>query len=65
MAVDDVLRRSSRLPQSNLIWTFGGKLVDQDPSGEPASALLERIRAERGATRTSTARRRKSRGAAS
>ncbi len=38
--------RSSRLRQSILKWSFEG-LVDQDPSGEPASALLERIRAER------------------
>ena len=39
--------RASRLRQSILKWAFEGKLVDQDPNDEPASVLLERIRAER------------------
>lgn len=39
--------RIARLRQSILKWAFEGKLVDQDPSDEPASALLARIRAER------------------
>ena len=39
--------RISRLRQSILKWAFEGRLVDQDPNDEPASVLLERIRAER------------------
>jgi len=40
-------RRLGRLRQSILKWAFEGRLVDQDPSDEPAEVLLERIRAER------------------
>jgi len=43
-------RRCARLRQAILKWAFEGKLVDQDPSDEPASLLLERIRADRVAT---------------
>lgn len=43
-------QRCTRLRQSILKWAFEGKLADQDPSGEPASALLERIKAEREVT---------------
>jgi type I restriction enzyme S subunit len=39
--------RVPRLRQSVLRWAFEGRLVDQDPTDEPASALLERIRDER------------------
>lgn len=39
--------RVDRLRQAVLKWAFAGKLVDQDPNDEPASVLLERIRAER------------------
>lgn len=43
------LRRAARLRQSILEKAFRGELVPQDPSDEPASFLLERIRAERAA----------------
>lgn len=42
-------RRADRLRQSILKRAFEGKLVPQDPNDEAASALLDRIRAERSA----------------
>lgn len=41
------IARLVRLRQSILKWAFEGRLVDQDPTDEPAAVLLERIRAER------------------
>ncbi len=43
--------RSARLRQAILKWAFEGKLADQDPTDEPASVLLERIKAERTAAK--------------
>jgi type I restriction enzyme, S subunit len=41
------LKRAARMRQAILKRAFEGKLVPQDPNDEPASVLLERIRAER------------------
>jgi type I restriction enzyme S subunit len=48
--------RVARLRQSILKWAFEGRLVDQDPTDEPASVLLERIRADREAKPAQRAR---------
>ena len=40
----------SQLDQSILAKAFRGELVPQDPNDEPASVLLDRIRAEREAS---------------
>jgi len=50
-------RRCARVRQSILKWAFEGKLVDQDPNDEPASALLARIKAEQPAAPSKKPRR--------
>jgi len=42
----------SQLDQSILAKAFRGELVPQDPTDEPASILLDRIRAEREKNKT-------------
>lgn len=48
--VNEARTRIDRLSQSILAKAFRGELVSQDPIDEPASTLLERIRASRAAT---------------
>lgn len=55
-SVDAGMARSSALRRSVLKAAFEGQLVPQDPSDEPASVLLDRIRAEQAAA-PKTARR--------
>lgn len=45
--IDNHLEKSEALRQSILKRAFSGKLVGQNPKDEPASVLLERIRAEK------------------
>lgn len=49
MRIDFSLKQTTAQRQNILRATFAGELVPQDPSDEPASALLERIRAQRAA----------------
>ena len=53
--------RIDHLSQSILAKAFRGELVPQDPNDEPASVLLERIRAERAAQAAVKPRGRKTR----
>ncbi|WP_223428147.1 restriction endonuclease subunit S [Tateyamaria pelophila] len=50
------LKRSASLRQSILKDAFAGRLVPQDPADEPASALLERIKAEQSTAPKKTGR---------
>ena len=45
--IEREIRRSDSLRQSILSRAFSGQLVEQDPNDEPASVLLDRIRAEK------------------
>ena len=51
-AIELSLKQSTAQRQNILKAAFSGQLVAQDPSDEPASELLERIRAERAAQQT-------------
>lgn len=63
-AIDTALNQSTAQRQNILRAAFAGQLVPQDPNDEPASVLLERIRAER-ATAGSTKKPRGSKAAKS
>ena len=60
-AVDASLQRAERLRQSILKRAFSGQLVPQNPDDEPASVLLERIRAQRDAEQAAAAKKRPAR----
>ena len=57
-AVQHALKRAARLRQSILKRAFSGQLVPQNPNDEPASQLLERIRADRAAQTAAKPKRR-------
>jgi type I restriction enzyme S subunit len=55
------LAKAAALRRSLLHRAFTGRLVPQDPDDEPASVLLDRIRAERGAQSVKPQRKRRAR----
>jgi type I restriction enzyme S subunit len=58
-AVESALAMAASLRRSVLAQGFSGRLVPPDPGDEPASALIECIRAERASSPTSNPRRKK------
>ncbi|MBN2700743.1 MAG: hypothetical protein JXR29_04755 [Methylothermaceae bacterium] len=58
-SIDNELRKADLFRRSILKRAFEGKLVPQDPNDEPASTLLERIRAEQEKAPKSRRRRQK------
>ena len=58
-ALNETLVRGERLRQSILKMAFEGKLVPHDPTDEPASVLLERIKAEKAKRETEKKTRKK------
>lgn len=57
IAIEHALKQSAAQRTNILKAAFSGQLVPQDPNDEPASVLLERIRAERLANAQSTTKR--------
>jgi type I restriction enzyme S subunit len=53
--VEQNLKRVEIMEQSILAKVFRGELVSQDPNDEPASALLQRIKAAKQQPKTKTA----------
>lgn len=58
-AVEQSIKRAERLRQSILKRAFEGKVVPQDPTDEPASVLLQRIKAEKAKRETEKKTRKK------
>lgn len=56
-AIETALKQSTAQRQNILRAAFSGQLVPQDPDDEPATVLLERIRAERATQRGTPTRR--------
>ena len=62
--IEEDLRRSEALRQSILKKAFSGQLVEQDPNDEPASVLLEQIKAENAVEENSNKKSKKRKAAA-
>jgi type I restriction enzyme S subunit len=56
-AIDAARKCAQSLEEATLSRAFRGELVPQDPNDEPASVILERIRAQRGTMGRKTTRR--------